>query len=129
MEKKSGTEGLETKPKPKAGEKAGHKEAPKSAAKKHSAHKSGKKLTDIHTHVNDDGSFTHTHHYADDKGVPDMRSPTYSSQGLDDLHDHMEQHLGDAADAGEPDDADAAAPAAAAAAPAAGAPDPGDGGE
>lgn len=53
------------------------------------------KLKSIHTHVADDGSFIHEHHYEDAKGNP--MPPRFGgvSEDMGDLQQHMQDHLGD----------------------------------
>lgn len=133
MAKTDGTEALENKPKGKDEVGKGGKKEEKKPEKK-GAKKDGKTLREIRSRKLDDGSFVHEHHYEDKDGMPDHRTPEYSSSDLNDLHDHMDEHFGggDAA-GGDPGDAEqaggpAAGGAAAGAAPAAPAA-PEDGGE
>jgi hypothetical protein len=98
----------------------GMKDGMEKAAKKHvkpmkSAHKHGK-VKKMHVHVNDDNTFgmTHEHHPNEDGSQnPDT---THSAQDMDQLMDHMQDHLG------TPNPGEAEANAGPQAAPAAGAP-------
>lgn len=52
------------------------------------------KLKGIHTHVADDGGFVHEHHYEDDKGHALPLRFGGVSENMEDLHQHMDDHLG-----------------------------------
>jgi hypothetical protein len=62
--------------------------------------KSGKKkrLTGLMTHVADDGSFVHEHHYRDHKGQPLPPSFGGVSTNMEDLQQHMQDHLAPASE-------------------------------
>jgi hypothetical protein len=99
----------------------GMKEGMEHAAKKHvkpmHTKKHGK-VKKMHVHVNDDSTFGMTHEHNPNEDGSQNPDTTHSAQNMDQLMDHMQQHLGTP----NPGEAEAAAPAPAAAAPAAGAP-------
>lgn len=86
-----------------------------------------KRLRGLMTHIADDGSFVHEHHYEDHKGH--RLPPSYGgvSQDMDDLHQHMDDHAAPAAaelgggGGAAPDDEEEAQPEGA---PNAGGPEP-----
>jgi hypothetical protein len=78
--------------------------------------KKGKKkhLTGIMTHKAEDGGFVHEHHYKDEDGN-ESKSFGGVSADMDDLQQHMQDHLGPQATTG--DDEESGAPPGAGAAP------------
>lgn len=76
---------------------------------KKSEHKAGKKegkkhLRAITTHKADDGSFVHEHHYTNHKGEALPASFGGVSTDMDDLKQHMEDHMSPEADQGGEDE-------------------------
>ena len=98
----------------------GMKDGMEKAAKKHvkpmkSAHKHGK-VKKMHVHVNDDNTFSMTHEHNPKEDGSQNPDTTHSAQDMDQLMDHMQDHLG------TPNPGEAEANAGPQAAPAAGAP-------
>lgn len=58
-----------------------------------------KKLEGIFTRRADDGGFVHEHHYRDASGQPEAPRFGGVSTNMADLHSHMDDHFGEAADA------------------------------
>jgi hypothetical protein len=89
--KKDGTDAMTT-PKPKSeGKTEGKHEA------KHKGggdHPKGTELHSISTRKLHDGSFAHEHRYKDKHGLPHPVTHEYSSADINDVKDHMQEHLG-----------------------------------
>lgn len=89
--KKDGTDAMTTpkhksEGKPKGEHKAEHHKA---------AHPKGAELHSIETRKLHDGSFAHEHRYKDSKtGMPHAMTHEYSSADINDVKDHMQEHMG-----------------------------------
>jgi hypothetical protein len=126
--KKDGTDAITT---PKAKSEGKPKEAHK-AEHKGGAHPKGAELHSITTRKLHDGTFAHEHHYKDKNGLPHHMTHEYSSADINDVKEHMQEHMGGGAGeaAGAPGEGEeeatqgqpaaAAPPQASAAPPAAG---------
>jgi len=104
MKKEKGTEAM-TEAKPlKAEGKSGdeHKSSKGEHHKKAMAPK-GAELHSITTRKLHDGTFAHEHHYQDKNGLPHPKTHEYSSADIEDVKDHMQEHMGggDAQPAGD----------------------------
>jgi hypothetical protein len=88
--KKDGTDAMTT-PKPKGEGK--HEEKPKGEHHK-AAHPKGTELHSITTRKLHDGSFAHEHRYKDKHGLPHPVTHEYSSANINDVADHMQEHMG-----------------------------------
>ena len=86
--KKDGTDAMTT---PKA--KEGGEGKPKGEHHKAAAPK-GAELHSITTRKLHDGSFAHEHHYKDKHGLPHHVTHEYSSADINDVKDHMQEHMG-----------------------------------
>jgi hypothetical protein len=87
------------------------KEMEKKPADKGGEHKGGDKkpkhkLRAIHTSVADDGGFVHEHHYEDHKGNPMPPRLGGVSSDMEDLHQHMDDHLAPGGAQGDPQGAE-----------------------
>jgi hypothetical protein len=67
--------------------------AAKPAAGKPAAAK-GMNLHQINTRKLDDGTFVHEHSYKDDQGKTSPTTHEYSSADINDVKDHMQEHMG-----------------------------------
>ena len=96
----------------------GMKDGMEHAAKKHvkPMKKKHGKVKKIHVHVNDDDTFSMTHEHHPNEDGSQNPDTTHSAQDMDQLMDHMQDHLG------TPNPGEAEANAGPQAAPAAGAP-------
>ena len=96
----------------------GMKDGMENAAKKHvkPMKKKHGKVKKIHVHVNDDDTFSMTHEHHPNEDGSQNPDTTHSAQDMDQLMDHMQDHLG------TPNPGEAEANAGPQAAPAAGAP-------
>ena len=96
----------------------GMKDGMEKAAKKHvkPMKKKHGKVKKIHVHVNDDDTFSMTHEHHPNEDGSQNPDTTHSAQDMDQLMDHMQDHLG------TPNPGEAEANAGPQAAPAAGAP-------
>jgi hypothetical protein len=97
--KKDGTDAMTT-PKPKSEGK--HEGKPKGEHKSGGAHPKGTELHSITTRKLHDGSFAHEHHYKDKHGLPHPVTHEYSSADINDVAEHMHEHMGGGGAAAEP---------------------------
>lgn len=96
--KKDGTDAMTT-PKPKS---EGKPKGEHKAEHKGGDHPKGAELHSIETRKLHDGSFAHEHRYKDKKsGLPHHATHEYSSADINDVKDHMQEHLGGAGEAAD----------------------------